>query len=109
MVNLVVAIIVSDIEDLKREGIIQDIINKAYHIISHGNTRTFLSRCTIRKVRDSTTQDWKNSALDICVHSICFRCNGMKVSPTVKDKLLAIVKKRNHVQPAKYKYGASSV
>jgi hypothetical protein len=110
MVNLVVAIIVSDIEELKKEGVIQDIINKAYHIISHGNISSLSSlSCTFRKVEDSTKQEWKNSAVDICVHSICFTCNGMKVSPSVKDKLLDIVNKRNNVQPVKYKYGASAV
>ena len=107
MVNLVVATIVSDIEELKKEGTIQDIINKAYHIISHGNISSI--SCAIRKVADSTKQEWKNSAVDICVHSICFTCNGMNVSPTVKEKLLDIINKRNNVPPVKYKYGASSV
>ena len=103
MVNLVVAIIVSDIEELKKEGKIQDTLNKASHIISHGNI-CFLSN-PLRQVEAPGTEKWKDSGIDICVHSICFKCNGVKVSPNVRDKLLNIAKEKNNVQ---YKYGASS-
>ena len=104
MINLVVAIIVSDIAELKKEGIIQDTINKAYHIISHGNILACKTSFQCKRIDDKNIK--KEDATNICTHSICFDCKGIKVSPNVQDNLFAIVKKRNTVT---YKYGASSV
>ena len=90
MVNLFVAIIVSDIEELKREGNIQETINKAYHIISYGNIISLVSRCYHLDVQTYNT--------DICVHSICFDCKGTKVSRNIKLELQNIATKNNHIQ-----------
>ena len=108
MVNLVVAIIVSDIEELKREGLIQDSINKAYHIISHGNLLSCRRSLLGQKVQDSNNEVSKNNKTEICVHSICFNCKGLKVSASIKTNLLQIVEKRRNEQ-SMYKYGASTV
>ena len=106
MINLVVAIIVSDIAELKKEGIIQDTINKAYHIISHGNMLACKTSFKCRRIDDKNIKNLNENGTNICTHSICFDCKGIKVSPNVQDNLFAIVKKRDTVT---YKYGASSV
>ena len=106
MINLVVAIIVSDIAELKKEGIIQDTINKAYHIISHGNILACKTAFQRKRIDDKNIKNLNEDAIKICTHSVCFDCQGIKVSPNVQDNIFAIVKKRNTVT---YKYGASSV
>ena len=97
MVNLFVAIIVSDIEELKHEGNIQETTNKAYYIISYGNIKSLISR-----FHDFEKQMYNK---DICVHSLCFGnngieaksngCKGIKVSRNIQLQLNDIVRKRN--------------
>ena len=104
MINLVVAIIVSDIEELKMDGILQDTMNKAYHIISHGN---FCQWSINGKVESSMKKEFADSRVEeICIHSICFKCNGLKVSSHIKRRLIGILDKRTLLP---FKYGASSV
>ena len=86
MVNLFVAIIVSDIEELKREGNVQEIVNKAHHIIHYENLLYCLHRF------DDQEKKYK---CVICTHTICFNCKGMKVSPNVQLQVQNIIKRRN--------------
>ena len=95
MINLVVAIIVSDIDELKREGVIQDTINKAYHIISHGNIVAVTHSIKSKKVDDRKSGQLLKDKTEICMHSICFNCNGIKVSSNVQNNLSKLVKKRS--------------
>ena len=95
MINLVVAIIVSDIDELKREGVIQDTINKAYHIISHGNIVAVTHSIKSKKVDDRKSGQLLKDKTEICMHSICFNCSGIKVSSNVQNNLSKLVKKRS--------------
>ena len=89
MVNLFVAIIVSDIEELKREGNIQEMVNKAYHIIHYENLLSCLHLLDDQE---------KNYKCVICTHSICFNCKGIKVSQHVQLQVQNII---NRNKPAK--------
>ena len=104
MINLVVAIIVSNIDELKTDGIIQDTINKAYHIISHANFCQWSIHS--QKIEDSIKKEFSTLKVEICLHNICFNCKGLKVSSHIQRRLIEILEKRTAVQ---YKYGASSV
>ena len=59
-----------------------------------------------KRIDNKNIMNLNEDAINICTHSICFDCQGIKVSPNVQDNIFAIVKKRNTVT---YKYGASSV
>ena len=104
MINLVVAIIVSNIEELKTDGIIQDTINKAYHVISHANFCQWSIQG--QKIEDSIKKEFSSSKVEICLHNICFNCKGLKVSSHIQRRLIEILDKRTS---AHYKYGTSSV
>ena len=95
MINLVVAIIVSNIEELKTDGTIQHTINKAYHIISHGNFCQW--SLPGRKVKDSMKQEFSSSRVEICLHNICFNCKGLKVSSHIQQRLIEILEERKSV------------
>ena len=82
MVNVIVAIIVSDIKELRKDVKIQDTLNKAYHVVSYGK---------ILNLRPTIQDD---RPIDICTHSICFKCDKVKVSPDCEEDLLNIVKKQ---------------
>ena len=86
MVNLFVAIIVSDIEELKREGNIQETIQKVYHIINYEN---------ILSCFHHLGEGLKKNNNGICTHSICFRCKAIKVSPNIQLELQNIVRRNN--------------
>ena len=104
MINLVVAIIVSDIAELRTDSIIQDTMNKAYHTISHGN---FCQWSINGKVGASIKKELDASKVEeICLHSICFKCKSLKVSTHIKRKLIEILDRRTLLP---FKYGASSV
>ena len=83
MVNLFVAIIVSDIEELKREGNIQEMVNKAHHIIHYENLLSCLHLLDDQE------------KLMICTHSICFNCKGIRVSQNVQLQVQNIIKRKN--------------
>ena len=83
MVNVIVAIIVSDIKELRKDVKIQDTLNKAYHVVSYGKILNL--RPTIQDI---------SRPIDICTHSICFKCNKIKVSLDCEEDLLSIVKKQ---------------
>ena len=104
MINLVVAIIVSNIEELKTDGIIQDTINKAYHVISHANFCQWSIHG--QKIEDSIKKEFSSSKVEICLHNICFNCKGLKVSSHIQRRLIEILDERTS---AHYKYGTSSV
>jgi hypothetical protein len=84
MVNLFVAIIVSDIDKLKYEGKIEEIRQKIYHII---NCENILS--CLHHFKD----DVNESSGSICTHSICFNCKGIKVATETKIELENIARK----------------
>ena len=88
MVNLFVALIVSDIEELKREGGIQETVNKAHHVLHYENVLSVFQLFH----RELTEMEQKEA---ICTHSICFNCPGRKVSLAIQQKLHNIVEARD--------------
>ena len=96
MVNVIVAIIVSDIKELRKDVKIQDTLNKAYHVVSYGKILNL--RPTIQDISKSSVIKRMTGASDrprdICTHSICFNCDKVKVSPDCEEDLLNIVKKQ---------------
>ena len=96
MVNLVVAIIVSDVQELRQDVEIQSSINKAYQIVQFGSI--FRLKPTIQNSklpnvihRIARIED----VTPICVHNICRDCNQVKLnSPNCEAELLNIVHKR---------------
>ena len=79
MINLIIAIIISDIQELKLDVKIQDTINKAYHAI------------TYNKVFGYTPLSDKK---DICIHKVCYGCNGIKICKNTQQDLLTIVRSK---------------
>ena len=95
MVNLFVAIIVSDIDKLKHDGRIEEIRQKIYHII---NSENILS-CFYH-----LSDDLKKSTRDVCTHSICFSCKGIKVGRSTQLELENIVRKNNYSKNGSRRY-----
>ena len=83
MVNLFVAIIVSDIDKLKRDGRIEETRQKIYHIINAENIRS-----CFHQFQDAV----EKSTGVVCTHSICFDCKAIKVNPLTREKLEMILK-----------------
>ena len=98
MVNLVVAIIVSDVQELRQDVDIQSSINKAYQIVQFRSI--FRLKPTIRDSglpnvihRIAKAEDLTS----ICVHSLCHsrNCDLIKLNCSVCEKqLIDIVQNR---------------
>jgi len=101
MVNLFVAIIVSDIDDLKKSGQIQEIVIKAQHIVYYKAVQQFLRKCVRPRIGAGADSGGGNNVtsniVKICPHSICNEgsCQGMKMDDNLSKRLQSIVKKRN--------------
>ena len=82
MINLIVAIIILDIQELRQQVKLQDTINKAYHVISYSRIGT------IAHVSDSPSE--------ICTHKFCQNCTGIKITRNTEQELYKIVRKRSN-------------
>ena len=90
MVNLFVALIIVDIEDLKRKGTFQETLNKAFDIISYGQ---------VMKYWESIFGNWHKgkiitSQADICVHEVCFNCDRIKLPKDIKAELQNVARRK---------------
>ena len=83
MVNLFVAIIVSDIDKLKRDGRIEETRQKIYHIINAENILSCFHYCA---------DEVHKSNGNVCTHSICFDCKAIKINPVTREKLEMIIR-----------------
>jgi len=72
MINLIVAIIILDIQELRLQVKLQDTINKAYHVISHNLI------LPIEQVNDTP--------FDLCNHRLCNDCTGIKINPKYRRR-----------------------
>lgn len=90
LVNLLIAIIVSDLQDLRNAGHIQELVNKAQHIVHIESFLIFMC-CLIPVVKRKIKQ--VDPILSICAHSQC-QCDKRKVSKNIVLQLQEIVKKR---------------
>ena len=79
MVNLIIAIIISDIQELKLDVKTQDTINKAYYAITYNKIFGYAP------LRDRQ---------DICIHRLCYGCKGIKICKNTQEELLAIVRSK---------------
>ena len=89
LVNLIVALIVSDIGELRKMAHLQELINKAQHIVHIESILNYVFHCclTLRnRIRIP------NIAL-ICSHYIC-SCSARKIDPELVKELTKIVRKR---------------
>ena len=83
MVNLIIAIIISDIQELKLEVKVQDTINKAFQAITYNKLFT-LAPLNYKK--------------DIYIHMTGGDCRGIKVSLNTQNDLLSIVRSKKGYQ-----------
>jgi hypothetical protein len=88
LINLLIAIIVSDLAELRRSGHIQELVNKAQHIVHIESAMEFIlcpwGMCKPRPV---------DEIVKICSHSQC-KCVFKKMEPDIVNQLTRIVKRR---------------
>ena len=75
MVNLIVAIIISDLTELKRQVRMQDTLNKVNHVMTYH---------TLLSIHPSVAKK------EVCIHQVCFQCNAIKVPENVQQELIEI-------------------
>ena len=94
MVNLFVAIIVSDIENLQKESHIQEMVNKAHLIIHYETVIRILTLqgCLTSHSSTSRRSDDENK-IEVCSHSMC-RCKAKKVDSKIVKRLKQIIRRR---------------
>ena len=93
MVNLFIAIIVSDIDNLKKSGHLQEVVNRAQHLVHY---ETFLALLTFGCCSECKGADKDKNKIKVCVHSIC-SCRSKKLATTLTERLREILKKRQIV------------
>lgn len=100
MVNLIVAIIISDIDWLNKISKQQSLINQAHHAVQiHALQALF--QCLSRKVYNDQTKSCPSLSslqLLVCVHSVC-QCGKERSTREVRSKLLEIFEKREIIFP----------
>ena len=96
MVNLVVAIIVSDVQELRQDVDIQSSINKAYQIVQFKSIFRLKPNIRDSKLPNVIHRIAKAEDLtSICVHSLCRNCDLIKLNcSTCEKQLINIVQSR---------------
>merc|ERR1712038_1499616 len=96
MVNLFVAIIVSDIEDLRAKGLMQESVIKAQHIVHCESLASAFTGtwCGLKNAVGMTSGGSHTNRIEICPHSMC-RCRKTVIEQNVVDKLKEILKQRS--------------
>lgn len=93
MVNLIVAIIISDIDWLHTVSRDQALLNQAHHAVQISSLLSLL-RCLSNRVRDPQTPRAPVSLqMEICVHSVC-SCGRTRPSSAIRESLKAILDSR---------------
>lgn len=82
MINLIVAIIILDLQELKLQVKLQDTINKAYHVISYN--------------RILPMAQFNDTPFELCNHRLCNTedCSGIKITRNTEEELFKIVRKK---------------
>ena len=75
MVNLIVAIIISDLTELRRQVRMQDTLNKVNHVMTYH---------TLLSLHPSVDNK------EICIHQVCYQCNAIKVPENIQQELIEI-------------------
>jgi len=97
MINLIVAIIITDISWLQKVSKQQVLRNQAHHAVQiHALQSMF--KCLSNRVVD-TERSWSRQLeVWVCVHSVC-RCGRMRPDSATRDRLLEII---NNESSGKY-------
>lgn len=90
MVNLIVAIIISDIEWLNKISELQALLNQAHHAVQFQALVSLFLRCSRRVAARSSGPA---TALPLCVHSVC-GCGLQRAGPGLRHNLLDILQQR---------------
>merc|ERR1711953_1051722 len=93
MINLIVAIIITDIERLNKISKQQVLRNKAHHAVQIDAVRSLL-RCLHRPVSPSFS---RSQQMALCVHSVC-RCGRQKPPTETRTKLTEIIQNRSKLK-----------
>ena len=75
MVNLIVAIIISDLTELRRQVRMQDTLNKVNHVMTYH---------TLLSIQPSVDNK------EVCIHQVCFQCKAIKVPQNIQQELTEI-------------------
>lgn len=95
LLNLLIGIIVSDLSQLRESGHVQELLNKAQHIVQ---TETAIdSICCFYKIGQSPEDKLE---IRICPHTQC-QCDFTKMDDDVTDKLMKIVRRKQLLKIAK--------
>merc|ERR1711892_260527 len=92
MVNLIVAIIISDIEWLNKISKEQALLNQAHHAVQIHALRS-LFQCLTKKAFDNKPPGNPSSSslqMSLCVHSVC-HCGKIRPAMEVRDRLMDIL------------------
>ncbi len=89
LINLLIAIIVSDLGELRQSAHIQELVNSAQHIVHFESAISFLCWPLPKKLRPKTI----DPVVKICGHSQC-KCENRRMSPDIVERLDKIVKRR---------------
>eukprot|EP00095_Tigriopus_kingsejongensis_P006662 maker-scaffold363_size195477-snap-gene-0.50 protein:Tk06662 transcript:maker-scaffold363_size195477-snap-gene-0.50-mRNA-1 annotation:"transient receptor potential channel pyrexia-like" len=90
LVNLIIALIVSDIYELREQARLQELVNKAQHVVHIDSLFDYVFGCC-NKIRATT---WVPNQVLLCAHNLC-HCSARKVRSQITDDLIRIVKKRS--------------
>merc|ERR1712130_512343 len=91
MINLIVAIIITDIEWLNKVSKLQVLRNQAHHAVQiHALQSMF--KCLSSKVQDRSLS--RQLEMSVCVHRVC-KCGKMRTDSDTRDKLMDIVNMRH--------------
>ena len=90
LVNLIVAIIVSDISQLRKEAHLQELINKAQHIIYSEGVLSYVCCFLCPRFRAHVRV---NNRVLVCGHAMC-RCKAKKLDAEIVSALKNIIMRR---------------
>jgi len=94
MINLIVAIIISDIGWLQDISKDQALLNQAQHAVQINSFKNLIRPLTNR-IRDKEAKGSGDMALEFCVHSCC-SCSRRKAPRDVKETMQQILKNKGH-------------
>ncbi|TRY72563.1 hypothetical protein TCAL_06511 [Tigriopus californicus] len=90
LINLIVALIVSDIHELQEQARLQELVNKAQHVVHIDSLLDYVFRCCSQirgRLRIS-------NQVRICAHNLC-NCDARKIRSQIAKDLKLIVHKRS--------------
>jgi len=94
MVNLIIAIIITDIQGLQTVTKQQVLLHQAQHAVQVHALLALFKWLVRRKVGDSTPRDSVSTLnLDLCLHSVC-KCGKERPSTDIKERLTEVLDRK---------------